>query len=365
MELFRILIHQLRRHWVWIKWLVAVAILSWLFYQNRESLRQIEWQKLDWSFLAAGLLLSGVAFLITFTRWYFLVVSLHLPFQWRDAVRLGFIGILFNYVAPGAAGGDIVKALLIAKEHPQRKAVAAATVLLDRLLGLIALFCVGSFVSLAFMPLPEHGLLKLMVGLLWAGTAGGLIGLFLLLHTPLPKSRFIALLFRIRFIGPVLEQIQSGILLYQQRPRILWGAVGLSLIGHICFLTVFYCASQALNSGDAAPSYLGQLLLIPAAELAGVVVPTPGGLGGLEGAMSEVFVIANQISSTSLDDRIAAGAGLKTALVFRVINILTALIGAVYYFFNRKEIEEVLEAEEHVLDEDDPKAESGERKEES
>lgn len=351
--MFRILIHQFRRHWVWIKWLVALAILSWLFNQNQKALSKIEWKELNWGYLVAGSVLCGVAFLITFTRWYFLVVSLNLPFQWRDAVRLGFIGILFNYVAPGAAGGDIVKALLIAKELPERKTVAAATVLLDRLLGLIALFCVGSFVSLAFLPLPDHRLLRLMVALLWTGTAGGLVGLFLLLHTSLPKSRFVHWLFHIRIVGPILEQIQNGILLYQQKAKILWGAVGLSLFGHVCFLTIFYLASQSLNADNAAPSYLGHLLLIPAAELFGVLIPTPGGIGALEGAVQEVFVIGNQISANPVSDEMAAGVGLSTALVFRATNLLTALIGAVYYFFSRKEIEEVLEEEEHVLDKDE------------
>jgi uncharacterized membrane protein YbhN (UPF0104 family) len=352
-ELFRILIHQLHRNWVWIKWVAAVLILVWLFHLNQESLQQIDWRKLHWGYLIAGALLCGIAFLITFVRWYFLVVSLELPFRMRDAVRLGFIGILFNYVAPGAAGGDIVKALLIAKEHSERKMVAAATVLLDRLLGLIALFCVGSIVSLLFFPLPDHGWLRLMVSLLWTGTAGGLIGLFLLLHTPLPRSRFVAWLFRIPWIGPVLEQIQSGILLYQQQTKVLWGAVGLSVIGHVCFLTVFYFASQSLHADSAAPSYLGHLLLIPAAELLGVVIPTPGGIGALEGAVQGVFVIANQISATPVDNQLAAAAGFSTALIFRAVNMLTALVGAVYYFFSRQEIEEVLEEEEHVLDEEE------------
>jgi uncharacterized membrane protein YbhN (UPF0104 family) len=337
---------------VWIKWVAAILILGWLFRVNRESLHQIDWRELHWGYLVAGALLCGVAFLITFARWYFLVVSQQLPFRMRDAVRLGFIGILFNYVAPGAAGGDIVKALLIAKEHPERKTIAAATVLLDRLLGLIALFCVGSFVSLMYFPLPDHSWLRLMVSLLWTGTVGGLVGLFLLLHTPLPRSRFVAWLFHIPLIGPVLEQIQSGILLYQQRTRVLWGAVGLSVIGHICFLTVFYFASQSLHAADAAPSYLGHLLLIPAAELLGVVIPTPGGIGALEGAVQGVFVIGNEISATPVDTHLAAAAGFSTALIFRVINMLISLVGGVYYFFSRQEIEEVLEEEEHVLEEE-------------
>ncbi|MBD3673322.1 MAG: flippase-like domain-containing protein [Planctomycetaceae bacterium] len=352
MKWIRILVDPLRRHWVWIKWVAAIAILTWLFRQNRATLRQIDWHNLDWSFFAVGVVLTGVAFLITFTRWYYLVVSQGLPFTWRDAVRLGFIGILFNYVAPGAAGGDIVKALLIAKEHPERKAVAAATVFLDRLLGLIALFCVGAVASLAFLPLTDYPRLQMLLSVLWAGTLGGLVGLFLLLHTSLPQSRLVAWMFKIKFVGPILEEIQRGILMYQSRKRVLWGAVGLSVIGHFAFLTVFYCASLALESGPAAPSFIGHLFLIPAAELVGVLIPTPAGIGALEGAVQGVFVMGNEMAAHPVEKELAAAAGFSVALVFRLTNMMTALIGGAFYLSNRREIEEVLEEEEHLLEDE-------------
>ena len=47
----------------------------------------------------------------------------------------------------------------------------------------------------------------------------------------------------------------------------------------------------------------------------------------------------------------AKSAGLLTAIIYRLTHMLVALIGAGYYFTTRKEIEEVLEEEEHVLDE--------------
>jgi uncharacterized protein (TIRG00374 family) len=339
---------------VWLKWIVGIAILARLFQSNRESLGKIDWDQLNWSYFALCVALTGAAFLVTFLRWYYLVAAQNLPFTKRDAVRLGFIGVLCNYVGPGGAGGDFVKAILIAKEHPERKAVAAATVFLDRLLGLIALFCVGALASLTFLPLTDHPRLQVLMTVLWSGAIGGIAGLFLLLHTSLPKSRLVAWMFRIKLVGPILEDIQLGILLYQTRKRILWGAVALSLVGHLMFLSVFYCASLALDSGPAAPTFLGQLFLIPAAELVGVLIPTPAGIGALEGAVQGVFVMGIEIASQPVSKELAAAAGFSTALVFRMSNLLIALIGGGFYLTNRRDIEEALEEEEEALD-----AESG------
>src|SRR5690606_34271026 len=140
--------------------------------------------------------LCGVAFLLTFTRWYLLVTAQDLPFRWQDSVRLGFLGILFTYVAPGAVGGDIVKAMLIAREQPSRKATAVASVVLDRILGLIALFIVGAGASLLFLPWAENNWLRAILAVLWGGAGGGLVALILALHTPLPDSRFVKFFFR-------------------------------------------------------------------------------------------------------------------------------------------------------------------------
>ena len=41
------------------------------------------------------------ALVVTFLRWHRLVTALGLPFRVRDAIRLGFIGNVFNLVIPG------------------------------------------------------------------------------------------------------------------------------------------------------------------------------------------------------------------------------------------------------------------------
>ena len=67
-----------------------------------------------------------------------------------------------------------------------------------------------------------------------------------------------------------------------------------------------------------------------------------------------MFVLWEQLVQAGIDRDVAEAAGLMTALMFRAINLVVAVVGAGYYIASRKEIEEVLEEEEHVLDEEAP-----------
>ena len=58
-------------------------------------------------------------------------------FSFRDAVRLGFIGNIFNLVIPGAVGGDVIKAAFLCRMQPDKKPQAVASMVLDRILGLL------------------------------------------------------------------------------------------------------------------------------------------------------------------------------------------------------------------------------------
>ena len=68
---------------------------------------------------ALALYLGGV--ILAFLRWYLLVRAQDLPFRLRDAMRLGWIGMLFNIVIPGAVGGDVVKAVVVRTVKERRR----------------------------------------------------------------------------------------------------------------------------------------------------------------------------------------------------------------------------------------------------
>ncbi len=119
--------------------LAAFALLAWAVWGNRDQIRRVLDERPNgWLFvLALGFYLT--AMVLTFVRWFFLVRALELPFRFRDALRLGFIGSVFNLVIPGAVGGDLIKAAFLAREQ-ERRTQAIASMVIDRLLGLLGLY---------------------------------------------------------------------------------------------------------------------------------------------------------------------------------------------------------------------------------
>src|SRR6266478_2502078 len=89
-------------------------------------------------FFAFALLIGLASVLLSFIRWYVLVRAVDLPFRVSDALRLGMVGFFFISFLPGSVGGDLLKAAFLAREH-DRRTVAVATVVMDRMFALWAL----------------------------------------------------------------------------------------------------------------------------------------------------------------------------------------------------------------------------------
>lgn len=96
-------------------------------------------RRLDPGALATAFLLCGVPILVGGLRWRAVldVQGLHLPL--REVIRLSFIAHFFNAFLLGSTGGDVVKAWYAARTTEDRRAEAALTVFVDRLLGTLAL----------------------------------------------------------------------------------------------------------------------------------------------------------------------------------------------------------------------------------
>ena len=324
---------RLKQSRTWIKWPVALLLLTYLYYTNRQDLAHLVTEPKNWSYLVLASVLAAGAMLLTFYRWYLLVSAQDFPFTVRDAVRLGYIGYLFGYVAPGAAGGDLFKAGMIAMEQTSRKGIAMATVLLDRIMGVLALFMVGALAMFFQDPqIFQNAAVRFCVALLWTGTIGGTIGFIVLLHPAVPRSRFLRRLIRLRVVGNLIAGLVNAVLLYQQRHLVLVLTVLISIVAHFGTLSSFYYCGLAINAGNAAPGYWTQFLLIPIAELLAFLVPVPGGVGILEGGVAKAYVWSNQapgVASVTIQQ--ASAAGFAAALANRVINIVIVAIGAAFY----------------------------------
>ncbi|MDA0831700.1 MAG: lysylphosphatidylglycerol synthase transmembrane domain-containing protein [Planctomycetota bacterium] len=314
-------------------WIVGGLIIAILVYRNADDIAKLKDRQIVWSAAIGAVLLCGISLLLTFVRWWLLIWGLDFDVKLYSAVRIGFVGYLSNYVGPGSAGGDLVKAAIVAKGQTSRRAVVAATVLLDRILGLLALFIVGGLASL--IPRDWHAqssaIFTTYQFVYWGASIVGMLGLVVMMIPAITRLGWWKLLFKVPVAGNIFSELMQGIMLYQSRPRVIVACVVISLLGHVGMLSTFYLCGMSVNSANELPDLITHLQLIPAAELAGVMaIFIPGGVGVLEGAVGKSYELAGaQVAS-----------GILTGLAFRIVSVLMALPGLIYYLLFIKQMKE-------------------------
>ena len=92
--------------------------------------------------LLAGLLLVSVVWPLQAWRWWLLIRCRGLEVSFLSVLKLVMVGLFFNFCVPlGSNGGDVVKAYGAAKTMtaPGSKSTMVISVLLDRVMGMVAL----------------------------------------------------------------------------------------------------------------------------------------------------------------------------------------------------------------------------------
>ena len=249
----------------------------------------LEREPIHLGFLALGFLLGLTAVVLTFVRWYVLVRAQDLPFTIPDALRLGFIGFFFNAVMPGSVGGDIIKAAFLAREKPDRKTVAVATVIMDRVIALWALVC---FVALSGSIFWAFGLLqgtgaeqsRMIVRVAAVIVTVSLSGWLLLGLMPVRwADRYANHLSRFPKVGSTLAEFWRAVWMYRCRQKSIAITLIITWTGHVFFVLYFYCSVRVLwDAGDPAqriPTLAQHFLLVPIGLIIRAVPLLPGGVG--------------------------------------------------------------------------------------
>ncbi len=332
-----------------LKVAVAAGILVWLAAQASDSLAKLRGNPPHWGPLSLSALLCLAMVMVTFVRWYLLVRALELPFRLRDAFRLGFLGFMFNFVSLGSVGGDLFRAIFIAREQPGRRAEAVATVFIDRVIGLYALFVVASVAVLASGLLHHpHELVRLICQVTLVGTAVSTLAGFLVLTPGFTSGRFSHWLGNLPRVGRIVRKLLGTVRIYRQKLPILIVA-GLMSVGVHALSTVgIYLA--ALGLPGATPDLISHFLIVPLGMLVSAIPIFPGGLGGFELVLDKLYVVI------PIGFDVPQGKGLIVGLAYRVITIGIAIIGFGYYLANRAIVRQVMKqvsAEEELPDDAD------------
>lgn len=328
-----------------LKLAVACVILAMLFAWYGDDVAQVVRQPKDIRWFAGALAICLLAVFVTFFRWYLLVWAQDIPFSFIDAVRLGFVGLVSNLVMPGMVGGDLVKALLIAREQTGRRTAAIATVVVDRFVGLAALFYVGAAAGVVgWSQYGSDPQLRLLIYVLWAIAAAATLAGVVMLSPAVYRWRWLVAMTKLRWVGKVWADLLGAMAMYSQRRRIVLLVIVLSMVSHLGFIGSFYMVARALQGPEGyCPSYLAHCLIMPLALFAGAVVPLMGGLGITEGALAWLYGL---VAPASVAGQIAQGQGVANSLAYRVIQLLIAAAGVTLYLRQRREVAEVIHSKE-------------------
>jgi uncharacterized membrane protein YbhN (UPF0104 family) len=316
---------------------VSVAILAYLVRdaQQNEAFSNLMARSKNWLVLCLALVACSSAVLLTLVRWHYLVRALDIPFTRKEALRLGFLGYLFNLAPMGIVGGDLLKAVMLARHQRNRQPEAVASVGVDRLIGLYMLFVVASVAILAtrYWDSP-HTTIQLLCRavLCLTGIGTGIIVLVLLpgvTHTWLTRH-----LVRIPYVGRGAWRLVDAVWMYRRKHVVLILSALISAAVHSLFTVGVYLIAMGLY--DPVPSLRMHFVFSPLSAATGVL-PLP--VGPFEYVLDRLYLYAPMAGGAKM----IAGQGLVVALGYRLITVLIAAVGICYYLASRQEVAGVLQ----------------------
>lgn len=305
-----------------LKLLVPLGLFAFLLWNVDAKDYQAFWhQSKRWHLLGLAQLIALLAFVISFLRWRLIVIAFDIPFTLRETLRLGFLGHLLNFVSFGSVGGDLFKAILVARDKPQRRPEAVASVLLDRAVGLLGLIALAwlSIQLFGQQPLPA-----LLVGLRNAAgfiTLSAIVALLIVIYAGNWVDQLAKHLMRFPFVGESLYRMVQAIRLLRRKPTVIPAMLMMSIVVQCLLSLSVYLISQGVYID--APSLREHMMVVPPAMAAGALPIAPGGLGIQEGALAGLFTLLPTLPE--------AFSGMLVATVYRLVTIAIAGVGVLYY----------------------------------
>ncbi|HEV7280832.1 MAG TPA: lysylphosphatidylglycerol synthase transmembrane domain-containing protein [Pirellulaceae bacterium] len=331
------------------KYAVSLGLLSYLAWQawTDDSLRDLQFRTVNWGMLVGAFAVGLGATAITFLRWQLLVRALGIPFSSRDALEIGFIGHLFTFFTVGVVGGDAVRAYYIARHRPDRRAEAIATVILDRAIGLLALFYVAAFGYFylrvtqfdrlgrsVFQPLHAIGAVSCVVCVVATIVIAATMATPLLAHPALDR------LGRIPFVGRTALDLLAALRTYRAMPLVAFAASFLSVLTNLGAAVAIW--GTAVGLGGDHPTLAEHLVAVPVAMLA-TIVPLPAGLGAFEVALAYLYQVFGE-------PNVVTHEGILVAFAYRLMTVLYAVLGAYFFLTRRRQVVTMLAEAKHRRD---------------
>jgi len=284
-----------------------------------------------------GLLLLGIPPVVGAMRWRMLLEAQGVHISQLRSLSITLTGLFFNNFMPGLTGGDVIKAYYAAKLTDDRKTHAVVTVLLDRLIGMVALGIVAGgaiCAGLLMTRTPDGGLYRqadYFVAIFLLGCAIGTALFYSMRLRALGRTLLHALpgYARVRNMGIVhravslLKKIDSAVYLYRYKKMVLVNATLISFIAHTSAILSFYFFAEAL--GVRQISVVKYFIVVPISFIVSSLSPTPAGWGVGEYIFKIFFEAVG----------IPGAAAITMSITYRLTQALWTLPGGVTLMLQR------------------------------
>ncbi len=345
------------------KFALPVLILGYLlgWQISPEQWHALAEQPKDYPLLATALGVAMVALSLSFVRWCLLVRAQGIELSMLEAFRLGSISFLLNFVSAGSVGGDLFKAVFLARRRPGKRIEAVASVLADRGCGLYGLLLLVGFTfaltdlgtinrgaddatdPAAARALDLDAVRVAVTALVGIGTAA----LAALVLGGRGVDRLVRWGGSWPVIGGTIERVGKPLRMFHERPLALAAAVLLSVGVQAMLATSIYLVARGLYGSP--PTLAEHFVIVPVAMLASALPISPAGVGVLEAAMESLYRL--------LPADPTAASGTLVALVFELVKLAMAGIGTLFYWTAAPEVRESLQrADAGVTGPTDPPA---------
>lgn len=274
----------------------------------------------------AMLLVSAIS---SVSRWWRLLALAGCRTSWWNSLRLTFLGFFFNLVVPGLTGGDVIKAVLVVRENPQRRADALVTVIVDRGLGLVVL--AGLATGVVLMTGDQFHDLRWPVILCFLAM---LLAILFAVH-PLPR--------RVLGISKLLERLpqrerlkslERALREYLHHPGEMLLAVGFSVVNQCGIAAAVMAIGSAFGAHMSFATYLG---IIAIANTVSSLPIAPSGLGVGEVLIGYLFHMLGSTQSL----------GVAVSVTYRLLTVVLNLSGGVFLLLpGGKEVRAEIEHEQ-------------------
>jgi len=286
-------------------------------------------RRLDLGSLSLALALCGVPVVAGGLRWRRALQVQGLELSIAEVTRVSFVAHFFNAFLLGSTGGDVVKAWCAARWTRDKRAEAALTVVVDRLVGTLALLLFAmAMIPFAweanagvplFLGYRRYQAVALLVGGMGVIALGVVVIAFYtdLLAPGAPVARVLRRFPR----GDSLVRALAACRLFGRQPGYLLEAAGWSLLINLCIVGTFL----ALASGLQLEVPLRVLwFVVPAVVCVAALPVTPSGLGVRE----HLFVSLLAIEAFP---GVKHGEALALALLGYTANLVWSAVGGVVY----------------------------------